>query len=153
MDGFFQHGLYPDWCFISTCCGKTLREKNRFILVVWYCGPLAISWILSGVERHSCLLFSLVSPSSVPLSSTAWTGRWFRIRLTTVNGKRVFALKARCIRVIPFPAKFPLRLLAFCRIMLTQIGYIPNIAQSDTTLLGLRQLIFYGLAVLPLSQH
>lgn len=38
-------------------------------------------------------------------------------------------------------------------IMLTQIGYIPNIAQSDTTLLGLRQLIFYGLAVLPLSQH
>lgn len=28
MDGFFQHGLYPDWCFISTCCGKTLREKT-----------------------------------------------------------------------------------------------------------------------------
>lgn len=28
-------------------------------------------------------------------------------------------------------------------IMLTQIGYIPNIAQSDTTLLGLRQLIFF----------
>lgn len=26
--GFFQHGLYPDWCFISTCCGKTLREKT-----------------------------------------------------------------------------------------------------------------------------
>lgn len=27
-------------------------------------------------------------------------------------------------------------------IMLTQIGYIPNITQSETTLLGLRQLIF-----------
>lgn len=26
--------------------------------------------------------------------------------------------------------------------MLTQIGYIPNITQSETTLLGLRQLIF-----------
>lgn len=36
-------------------------------------------------------------------------------------------------------------------IMLTQIGYIPNIAQSDTTLLGLRQLIFLwpcGLAII-----
>ncbi len=35
--------------------------------------------------------------------------------------------------------------------MLTQIGYIPNIAQSDTTLLGLRQLIFLwpcGLAII-----
>ncbi len=27
--------------------------------------------------------------------------------------------------------------------MLTQIGYVPNIAQSDATLRGLRQLIFY----------
>lgn len=27
-------------------------------------------------------------------------------------------------------------------IMLTQIGYVPNIAQSDATLQGLRQLIF-----------
>lgn len=36
-------------------------------------------------------------------------------------------------------------------IMLTQIGYIPNVAQSDTTLLGLRQLIFLwpcGLAII-----
>lgn len=38
-------------------------------------------------------------------------------------------------------------------IMLTQIGYIPNIAQSDATLLGLRQLIFSGLADLQLLQH
>ncbi|UQQ18595.1 hypothetical protein MYA98_14955 [Salmonella sp. WGH-01] len=36
-------------------------------------------------------------------------------------------------------------MLAFAGIMLTQIGYIPNIAQSDTTLLGLRQLIFMAL--------
>ena len=36
-------------------------------------------------------------------------------------------------------------------IMLTQIGYIPNITQSDATLLGLRQLIFLwpcGLAII-----
>ncbi|VEB51807.1 membrane permease [Salmonella enterica subsp. enterica] len=32
--GFFSMGCILDWCFISTCCGKTLREKNRFILVV-----------------------------------------------------------------------------------------------------------------------
>ena len=35
--------------------------------------------------------------------------------------------------------------------MLTQIGYIPNIVQSDATLLGLRQLIFLwpcGLAII-----
>ncbi|QUJ05911.1 hypothetical protein KCP69_02050 [Salmonella enterica subsp. enterica] len=65
----------------------------------------------------------------------------------------VFVLKARCIRGCSFPAKISGVLAGFCRIMLTQIGYIPNIAQSDTTLLGFASAHFYGLAVLPLSQH
>lgn len=38
-------------------------------------------------------------------------------------------------------------------IMLTQIGYVPNIAQSDATLQGLRQLILSGLVHWQLLLH
>ncbi len=59
-----------------------------------------------------------------------------------MNGKPVFVPKVLFIPVIPSFVKFLPHLLASCRIMLTQIGYVPNIAQSDATLQGLRQLIF-----------
>lgn len=59
-----------------------------------------------------------------------------------MNGVQVFVPKGPFIPGSPSFAKCPKRWLDFPGWMLTQIGYIPNVVQSTSTVEGLRQLIF-----------
>lgn len=59
-----------------------------------------------------------------------------------VNGVQVFVPKGRFIPGSPSSQNVPSVGWIFPGWMLTQIGYIPNVVQSTSTVEGLRQLIF-----------
>lgn len=144
MDGFFQHGLYPDWGFISTCCGKTLREKQVYLggLILWAVGDI-LNFIWGGTS------FLFVIFSCIAFFGTAFVNslNWALVPDTVDYGEWKTGIRAEgsVYTGYTFSRKISAALAGFAGIMLTQIGYIPNIAQSDTTLLGLRQLIFMAL--------
>ncbi|MCW2478610.1 MFS transporter [Candidatus Symbiopectobacterium sp. NZEC135] len=148
--GFFSMGCILIGVFMVPAAVKRFGKKQVYLggLVLW-----AIGDVLNFFWGSNSVLF--VSFSCMAFFGTAFVNslNWALVPDTVDFGEWKTGIRAEgsVYTGYTFSRKISAALAGFLPgIMLTQIGYMPNVAQSDTTLLGLRQLIFLwpcGLAI------
>ncbi|MDU5685945.1 MAG: MFS transporter [Kluyvera cryocrescens] len=149
--GFFSMGCILFGVLLVPTAVKRFGKKQVYLggLALW-----AIGDVLNFFWGSTSLLF--VTFSCIAFFGTAFVNslNWALVPDTVDYGEWKTGIRAEgsVYTGYTFSRKISAALAGFLPgIMLTQIGYIPNIVQSDTTLLGLRQLIFLwpcGLAII-----
>lgn len=149
--GFFSMGCILVGVLLVPTAVKYFGKKQVYLggLALW-----AIGDVLNYVWGDTSLLF--VTFSCMAFFGTAFVNslNWALVPDTVDYGEWKTGIRAEgsVYTGYTFSRKISAALAGFLPgIMLTQIGYIPNIAQSDSTLQGLRQLIFLwpcGLAII-----
>jgi len=140
--GFFSMGAILVGVLLVPTAVKRLGKKQVYLggLIIWAAGDvLNFFWGLSS------LLF--VAFSCIAFFGTAFVNslNWALVPDTVDYAEWKTGIRAEgsVYTGYTFSRKISAALAGFLPgIMLTQIGYMPNMAQSETTLLGLRQLIF-----------
>lgn len=138
----FQHGLYLHRRLLDAGNGQTFRQEKVYIggLLIWVAGDL-LNYFFGGGSvsfvAFSCTAFfgsAFVNSLNWALvSDTVEYGEWrtgVRSEGTVYTGFTFFRKVSQALAGF-FPGW-----------MLTQIGYVPNVVQSASTVEGLRQLIF-----------
>lgn len=148
--GFFSMGCILIGVFMVPAAVKRFGKKQVYLggLALW-----AIGDVLNFFWGSNSLLF--VSFSCMAFFGTAFVNslNWALVPDTVDFGEWKTGIRAEgsVYTGYTFSRKISAALAGFLPgIMLTHIGYMPNVAQSDATLLGLRQLIFLwpcGLAI------
>lgn len=143
MDGFFSMGCILIGVLLVPAAVKRFGKKQVYLggLILWAVGDI-LNFIWGGTS------FLFVIFSCIAFFGTAFVNslNWALVPDTVDYGEWKTGIRAEgsVYTGYTFSRKISAALAGFLPgIMLTQIGYIPNIAQSDTTLLGLRQLIFF----------
>ncbi|PVM37134.1 MFS transporter, partial [Salmonella enterica subsp. enterica serovar Rubislaw] len=149
--GFFSMGCILIGVLLVPAAVKRFGKKQVYLggLILWAVGDI-LNFIWGGTS------FLFVIFSCIAFFGTAFVNslNWALVPDTVDYGEWKTGIRAEgsVYTGYTFSRKISAALAGFLPgIMLTQIGYIPNIAQSDTTLLGLRQLIFLwpcGLAII-----
>jgi GPH family glycoside/pentoside/hexuronide:cation symporter len=149
--GFFSMGCILVGVLLVPAAVKRFGKKQVYLggLALW-----AIGDVLNFFWGSTSFLF--VTFSCMAFFGTAFVNslNWALVPDTVDYGEWKTGIRAEgsVYTGYTFSRKISAALAGFLPgIMLTQIGYIPNIAQSDATLLGLRQLIFLwpcGLAII-----
>lgn len=149
--GFFSMGCILIGVLLVPAAVKRFGKKQVYLggLILWAVGDI-LNFIWGGTS------FLFVIFSCVAFFGTAFVNslNWALVPDTVDYGEWKTGIRAEgsVYTGYTFFRKISAALAGFLPgIMLTQIGYIPNIAQGDTTLLGLRQLIFLwpcGLAII-----
>ena len=149
--GFFSMGCILFGVLLVPTAVKRFGKKQVYLggLAMW-----AIGDVLNFIWGSTSLLFVMFS--CIAFFGTAFVNslNWALVPDTVDYGEWKTGIRAEgsVYTGYTFSRKISAALAGFLPgIMLTQIGYIPNIVQSDTTLLGLRQLIFLwpcGLAII-----
>lgn len=149
--GFFSMGCILVGVLLVPAAVKRFGKKRVYLsgLALW-----AIGDVLNFFWGSTSFLF--VTFSCMAFFGTAFVNslNWALVPDTVDYGEWKTGIRAEgsVYTGYTFSRKISAALAGFLPgIMLTQIGYIPNIAQSDATLLGLRQLIFLwpcGLAII-----
>ncbi|CBG90593.1 MFS transporter [Citrobacter rodentium] len=149
--GFFSMGCVLVGVILVPWTVKCFGKKQVYLggMVLW-----AVGDILNYFWGSTSLTF--VAFSCVAFFGTAFVNslNWALVPDTVDYGEWKTGIRAEgsVYTGYTFSRKISAALAGFLPgIMLTQIGYVPNIAQSDATLSGLRQLIFLwpcGLAVI-----
>lgn len=149
--GFFSMGCILVGVLLVPAAVKRFGKKQVYLggLAMW-----AIGDVLNFIWGSTSLLF--VAFSCMAFFGTAFVNslNWALVPDTVDYGEWKTGIRAEgsVYTGYTFSRKISAALAGFLPgIMLTQIGYVPNIVQSDTTLLGLRQLIFLwpcGLAII-----
>lgn len=145
MDGFFSMGCILIGVLLVPAAVKRFGKKQVYLggLILWAVGDI-LNFIWGGTS------FLFVIFSCMAFFGTAFVNslNWALVPDTVDYGEWKTGIRAEgsVYTGYTFSRKISAALAGFLPgIMLTQIGYIPNIDQSDTTLLGLRQLIFMAL--------
>ncbi|EBB5568875.1 MFS transporter, partial [Salmonella enterica] len=149
--GFFSMGCVIIGVLLVPWTVKCFGKKRVYLagMLLWAAGDvLNYFW---GYNSFYFVIFSCIA-----FFGTAFVNslNWALVPDTVDYGEWKTGIRAEgsVYTGYTFSRKISAALAGFLPgIMLTQIGYIPNIAQSDTTLLGLRQLIFLwpcGLAII-----
>lgn len=148
--GFFSMGCILIGVFMVPGAVKLFGKKQVYLggLALW-----AIGDVLNFFWGSNSILF--VSFSCMAFFGTAFVNslNWALVPDTVDYGEWKTGIRAEgsVYTGYTFSRKISAALAGFLPgIMLTHIGYMPNVAQSDATLLGLRQLIFLwpsGLAI------
>lgn len=151
MDGFFSMGCILIGVLLVPAAVKRFGKKQVYLggLILWAVGDI-LNFIWGGTS------FLFVIFSCIAFFGTAFVNslNWALVPDTVDYGEWKTGIRAEgsVYTGYTFSRKISAALAGFLPgIMLTQIGYIPNITQSDATLLGLRQLIFLwpcGLAII-----
>jgi GPH family glycoside/pentoside/hexuronide:cation symporter len=149
--GFFSMGCILVGVLLVPTAVKRFGKKQVYLggLALW-----AIGDVLNFFWGSTSFLF--VTFSCMAFFGTAFVNslNWALVPDTVDYGEWKTGIRAEgsVYTGYTFSRKISAALAGFLPgIMLTQIGYIPNIVQSDATLLGLRQLIFLwpcGLAII-----
>jgi len=149
--GFFSMGCILVGVLLVPTAVKRFGKKQVYLggLALW-----AIGDVLNFFWGSTSFLFVMFS--CMAFFGTAFVNslNWALVPDTVDYGEWKTGIRAEgsVYTGYTFSRKISAALAGFLPgIMLTQIGYIPNIAQSDATLLGLRQLIFLwpcGLAII-----
>ena len=146
--GFFSMGCILLGVFLVPGCVKRFGKKQVYLggLLLWAAGD--IFNFLWGNSSLSFVLFSCMA-----FFGTAFVNslNWALVPDTVDYGEWKTGIRAEgsVYTGYTFSRKISAALAGFLPgIMLTQIGYIPNVVQSSATLLGLRQLIFIWPCVL-----
>ncbi|WP_159281731.1 MFS transporter [Rahnella variigena] len=146
--GFFSMGCILLGVFMVPGCVKHFGKKQVYLggLLLWATGD--IFNFLWGNSSLSFVLFSCMA-----FFGTAFVNslNWALVPDTVDYGEWKTGIRAEgsVYTGYTFSRKISAALAGFLPgIMLTQIGYIPNVVQSSATLLGLRQLIFIWPCVL-----
>ncbi|QXY83828.1 MFS transporter [Salmonella bongori] len=149
--GFFSMGCILIGVLLVPAAVKRFGKKQVYLggLMLWAIGDI-LNFIWGGTS------FLFVIFSCMAFFGTAFVNslNWALVPDTVDYGEWKTGVRAEgsVYTGYTFSRKISAALAGFLPgIMLTQIGYIPNIAQSDATLLGLRQLIFLwpcGLAII-----
>ncbi|WP_186798896.1 MFS transporter, partial [Escherichia coli] len=140
--GFFSMGCILVGVLLMPVTVKCFGKKQVYLagMVLWAVGDiLNYFW---GSNSFTFVMFSCVA-----FFGTAFVNslNWALVPDTVDYGEWKTGIRAEgsVYTGYTFFRKISAALAGFLPgIMLTQIGYIPNIAQSDATLQGLRQLIF-----------
>lgn len=140
--GFFSMGCILVGVFLVPTTVKRFGKKQVYLggLALW-----AIGDILNFFWGETSLLF--ITFSCMAFFGTAFVNslNWALVPDTVDYGEWKTGIRAEgsVYTGYTFSRKISAALAGFLPgMMLTQIGYIPNIVQSEATLLGLRQLIF-----------
>lgn len=149
--GFFSMGCILVGVLLVPATVKRFGKKQVYLggLALW-----AVGDVLNFFWGSTSFLF--VTFSCMAFFGTAFVNslNWALVPDTVDYGEWKTGIRAEgsVYTGYTFSRKISAALAGFLPgIMLTQIGYIPNITQSDATLLGLRQLIFLwpcGLAII-----
>lgn len=149
--GFFSMGCILVGVLLVPLTVKWFGKKQVYLagMVLW-----AVGDILNYFWGSNS--FTFVTFSCIAFFGTAFVNslNWALVPDTVDYGEWKTGIRAEgsVYTGYTFFRKISAALAGFLPgIMLTQIGYVPNVAQSDTTLLGLRQLIFLwpcGLAII-----
>ena len=149
--GFFSMGCILVGVLLVPAAVKRFGKKQVYLggLALW-----AIGDVLNFFWGSTSFLF--VTFSCMAFFGTAFVNslNWALVPDTVDYGEWKTGIRAEgsVYTGYTFSRKISAALAGFLPgIMLTQIGYIPNITQSNATLLGLRQLIFLwpcGLAII-----
>lgn len=149
--GFFSMGCILVGVLLVPATVKRFGKKQVYLggLALWAIGDV-LNFFWGGTS------FLFVTFSCMAFFGTAFVNslNWALVPDTVDYGEWKTGIRAEgsVYTGYTFSRKISAALAGFLPgIMLTQIGYIPNIAQSETTLLGLRQLIFLwpcGLAII-----
>lgn len=149
--GFFSMGCVLIGVLLVPWTVKSFGKKQVYLagMLLWAAGDiLNYFW---GNNSFTFVMFSCVA-----FFGTAFVNslNWALVPDTVEYGEWKTGIRAEgsVYTGYTFSRKISAAFAGFLPgIMLTQIGYIPNIAQSEATLLGLRQLIFLwpcGLAII-----
>ena len=140
--GFFSMGCILIGVLLVPAAVKRFGKKQVYLggLMLWAVGDI-LNFIWGGTS------FLFVIFSCMAFFGTAFVNslNWALVPDTVDYGEWKTGIRAEgsVYTGYTFSRKISAALAGFLPgIMLTQIGYVPNIAQSDATLLGLRQLIF-----------
>lgn len=140
--GFFSMGCILIGVLLVPAAVKRFGKKQVYLggLMLWAVGDI-LNFIWGGTS------FLFVIFSCMAFFGTAFVNslNWALVPDTVDFGEWKTGIRAEgsVYTGYTFSRKISAALAGFLPgIMLTQIGYVPNIAQSDATLLGLRQLIF-----------
>ncbi|MBA7803596.1 MFS transporter [Citrobacter sp. C348] len=149
--GFFSMGCILIGVLLVPTTVKRFGKKQVYLggLALWALGDV-LNFFWGGTS------FLFVTFSCMAFFGTAFVNslNWALVPDTVDYGEWKTGIRAEgsVYTGYTFSRKISAALAGFLPgIMLTQIGYVPNIAQSETTLLGLRQLIFLwpcGLAII-----
>ncbi|WP_044329087.1 glycoside-pentoside-hexuronide (GPH):cation symporter, partial [Citrobacter amalonaticus] len=149
--GFFSMGCILAGVLLVPMTVRRFGKKQVYLggLTLWAVGDI-LNFFWGGTS------FLFVTFSCVAFFGTAFVNslNWALVPDTVDYGEWKTGIRAEgsVYTGYTFSRKISAALAGFLPgMMLTQIGYIPNIAQSDATLLGLRQLIFLwpcGLAII-----
>lgn len=149
--GFFSMGCILVGVLLVPTTVKRFGKKQVYLggLALWALGDV-LNFFWGGTS------FLFVTFSCMAFFGTAFVNslNWALVPDTVDYGEWKTGIRAEgsVYTGYTFSRKISAALAGFLPgIMLTQIGYVPNIAQSETTLLGLRQLIFLwpcGLAII-----
>lgn len=140
--GFFSMGCILIGVLLVPAAVKRFGKKQVYLggLMLWAVGDI-LNFIWGGTS------FLFVIFSCMAFFGTAFVNslNWALVPDTVDYGEWKTGIRAEgsVYTGYTFSRKISAALAGFLPgIMLTQIGYVPNIAQNDATLLGLRQLIF-----------
>ncbi|POP43773.1 MFS transporter [Superficieibacter electus] len=146
--GFFSMGCILIGVLLVPATVKRFGKKQVYLggLILWAAGDI-LNFIWGGTS------FLFVIFSCMAFFGTAFVNslNWALVPDTVDYGEWKTGIRAEgsVYTGYTFSRKISAALAGFLPgIMLTQIGYVPNIMQSETTLLGLRQLIFIWPCVL-----
>ncbi|MET6679799.1 MFS transporter [Citrobacter amalonaticus] len=149
--GFFSMGCILVGVLLVPTTVQRFGKKQVYLggLTLWAVGDI-LNFFWGGTS------FLFVTFSCMAFFGTAFVNslNWALVPDTVDYGEWKTGIRAEgsVYTGYTFSRKISAALAGFLPgIMLTQIGYVPNIAQSDATLLGLRQLIFLwpcGLAMI-----